>query len=74
MKKQPKIMAVGGVDEKDGKFIPFFELHSPCFGGQHGKCIVKRRDNGPPQDSLDAAAAFLTDVHREVGWESEHDA
>lgn len=69
-----KSAAVGGVQERDGKFIAFFEHHEPCFGGQHTRCAVKRRDEAAPSDTMDAAMEVLAAVHREVGWESEHDA
>lgn len=74
VKSEVKIRAVGGVTEEHGKFVAFFELHSPCHGGSHGRCTVKRRDEMEPRNTFDEAAQMLADVHREVGWESEHDA
>lgn len=69
-----KVAAVGGVTEKGGMFVAFFELHSPCRGGSHLKCTIKRRDEMTPCRTFDQATRLLSDVHRDVGWESEHDA
>lgn len=63
-----------GVDQRDGKHFAVAELHEPCLGGSHVGCTIKRRDEGPMRNTQDEAIEDMKAVHRDVGWEAEHDA
>jgi len=64
--------AVGGVDLIGGHWHPVFEIHEPCYGGQHINCIKTARDVGPQCRSMEHAVEVLMATKSEIskdGWQ-----